>query len=246
MGILRNFEKRLEGMFERPFTRAFRSGVHPLEIARRLMREIDDGKALGIEETLVPNRYLVSLSPEDHERLSGYLGSLASELESLAITYINRQGYHLVTRPRLAFASDDRLKEGEFSILATLEEAAGARSPAGSGESAPAAEQAEGLLGALAVIGGEEAGRSYRLHGAKSSIGRSEENDLVLVDPRVSRFHAEVERTPRGYIIRDLGSTNGTRLKGRPIQERLLEEGDVLTLGDTEMRFGLVSEPRRS
>ena len=245
MGILRKFEKRLEKLFEEPFTKAFKGGVHPLEIARRLMREVDDGRVLGVSETLAPNRFQVSLSPPDYGRLEGVLDSLAAEMESLIITYANQRDYHLLTRPQVELESDASLREGEFSARASVDEPV---------RTQPATERvgedlrrarSEMRLGVLTVLKGDKAGFSHNLEGDRNSIGRAEENDIVLADLRASRFHAEIERTREGYVVRDLGSTNGTMVRGRRVQERLLEDGDILTLGETEMRFGLITDPRR-
>lgn len=245
MGLLRRFERRLESIFEGSFTRAFRSGVHPLEIARRLVREVDDGRVMGVGETLAPNYYQVNLSPVDYQRLSGYLDRLGSEMESLIITYTNEKDYHLLTRPRISFNSDSGLREGEFVVMASLDETAGAQPPTEkvSVDSSLAGEEMR--LGVLTILKGEKAGYSFNLDKQKTSIGRSDENDLVLADRRASRFHAEIERRPEGYVIRDLGSTNGTMVRGRRVQERLLEDGDTLTMGETEMRFGLITDTRR-
>jgi len=244
MGTLRRFEKRLEKIFEGPFTKAFKGGVHPLEIARRLVKEVDDGRVMGVEETLAPNHFLVRLSLQDYERLSGVADSLSAEMESLVITHTNQKGYHLITRPHLDFQSDGSLREGEFTITASLDEPAKAQpstEKVGVGQQ-PA--QMESRLGVLTVLAGEKAGISHNLEKAKTSIGRAEENDLVMADPRASRFHAEIDRAPSGYIIRDLESTNGTMVRGRRIRERLLEDGDTLAIGETEMRFGLITDPR--
>ncbi len=245
MGVLRKFEKRLEKLFEGPFTKAFKGGVHPLEIARRLMREVDDGRVLGVSETLAPNRFRVLLSQSDYDRLEGVLDSLATEMESLIITYSNQKGYHLITRPQLRFEPDNDLREGEFSVLASLDEPARVRPPAERMEEGSRLTQKESRLGVLTVIKGEQAGSSHKLEGAASRIGRAEENDIVLSDLRASRFHAEIERKPEGYVLKDLGSTNGTMVGGRRIRERLLEDGDTLTVGETEMRFGLISDANR-
>lgn len=238
MNILRRFERRLEKVFEEPFSRVFKAGVHPLEIARRLVREIEDGKALGVNETLAPNCYRVVLSPEDYQRLSGYLGRLSAELESLAMSYTNDRGYYLVSKPRMLFEADSGLKEGEFLIRASLEEAA----ERGRVEAGGAA-QAEKRLGMLTVRRGAQAGSSFLLEVPRVGIGRAEGNDIVLDDPKVSRFHAEIERVPTGYVLRDLESTNGTRVAGRRVKERLLEDGDSVAVGGTEMRFHLVEDP---
>lgn len=244
MGTLRRFEKRLEKIFEGPFTKAFRGGVHPLEIARRLVREVDDGRVMGVTETLAPNRFQVRLSTQDYERLAGVSDSLAAEMESLVITHTNQKGYHLITRPHLDFQPDGSLREGEFTIAAYLDEPSQVQPPAERVGVAQQHAHMESRLGVLTVLSGEKAGISHNLDKAKTSIGRADENDLVLADPRASRFHAEIDRAPSGYVIRDLESTNGTMVRGRKVQERLLEDGDTLTIGETEIRFGLITDPR--
>jgi len=245
MGPLRRFEKRLEKIFEGPFTKAFKGGVHPLEIARRLVREVDDGKVMGVNETLAPNRFLVRLSRGDFERLSGVADSLAVEMESLIITYTNQRGYHLITRPHLSFEPDSTLREGEFTIAASLDEPAKAQPGTEKVGVEKQHERTESRLGVLTILTGEKAGISHNLEKARNGIGRAEQNDLVMADPRASRFHAEIERAPSGYIIRDLESTNGTMVRGRKVNERLLEDGDTITIGETEMRFGLITDPRQ-
>jgi hypothetical protein len=240
MGPLRRFEKRLEKLFEGPFTKAFKGGVHPLEIARRLVREVDDGRVLGVNETMAPNCFQIYLGKEDYDRLAGFFDNLGSEMEALIITHANQKGYHLLTRPHLNFRLDEGLREGEFSIHTSLDEPAGALPSPERAGLVPQAPRQEKQLGVLSVLKGDKAGHSFNLEVAKTRIGRSEENDVVLVDPRTSRFHAEVDRAAEGYIIRDLGSTNGTTVRGRKVQERLLEDGDTLVIGETEMRFGLI------
>jgi hypothetical protein len=246
IGPLRKFEKRLERIFEEPFTKAFKSGVHPLEIARRLLREIDDAKMLGVGGILAPNHFIVRLSPRDSERLAGVAMNLAAEMESLVITHTNQRGYQLISRPRVEFQLDETLREGEFSVEATLDEAA--KAEPGNQKVRPGGKekQAESRLGVLTIVEGEKAGTSHNLDMNTTRIGRAEENELVLDDPRASRFHAEIERTPAGYIIRDLQSTNGTMVRGRRVKERLLEDGDIVVVGETQMRFGLISGPRYS
>jgi hypothetical protein len=245
MGLLRRFEGQLEKIFEGSFTKAFKSGVQPLEIARKLMRTVDDERVMGIGETLAPNFYNVSLSPVDYDRLSGYLDRLGSEMESLIITYANEKDYHLLTRPRISFMSHLELQEGEFSVMASLDETTGAQPPTERVNVDPQQLGEEVRLGVLTILKGDKAGYTFNLDREKTRIGRSEENDLVLADRRASRFHAEIDRRSEGYVIRDLGSTNGTMVRGRQIQERLLEDGDTVAMGETEMRFGLITNTRQ-
>ncbi len=244
MGVLRRFEKRLEKAFEGPFARAFKGGVHPLEVARRLAREVDDGKVLGVNETYAPNRFQVRLSPHDYMRLAGALEAMREEMESLVISYANERGYRLITRPSLDFQEDASLHEGEFAVASRLEEG-GAAQPSTERLITGPQEYREERLGVLTVLNGEKAGLSFYLEGGKTRVGRAEDNDLKLPDPRASRYHAEIERAPEGYILRDLGSTNGTMVRGRRVMERLLEDGDILEIGGTQMRFGLITDARR-
>lgn len=245
MGLLRKFEKSLEKIFEGPFSRAFKAGVHPLELARRLMREVEDGRVLGVNGTVAPNYFQIKLSPADYQRLSGYLDRLGMEMESLVIAYTNEKDYQLLTRPRMRFHSDQGLGEGEFAIHASVEQSAGRQPPTERIGLERVPRGAEIRLGVLTVLGGEKAGYSYYLEGEKTRIGRSDDNDMVIADPRASRYHAEIDRRSEGYVIRDLGSTNGTMVRGRRVQERLLEDGDSLAMGETEMRFGLITDPRK-
>ena len=243
MGPLRKFEKRLEKIFEEPFSKAFKSGVHPLEIARRILREIDDAKMLAVGSILAPNHFVVRLSQRDRERLSGVELNLAAEMESLIITHTTRRGYQLISRPRVEFRLDDTLREGEFSVEAKVDEAAKAEPPADMIDTVREKGREGERLGILTVLHGRHAGISHDLGMDRVRIGRAEENEIVLDDSRASRFHAEIRRTPAGYIIKDLESTNGTLVGGRKVKERLLEDGDMLVVGETEMRFS-VTGPR--
>ncbi|MBC7252674.1 MAG: DUF3662 and FHA domain-containing protein [Actinobacteria bacterium] len=236
MGLLKRFEQSLEKAFEEPFTRIFKGRVHPLEIGRRVLRTMDDERVLGVNETLAPNRFLVRLSPEDFRHLEGFLGTLGKEMEGLVIDYANRRDYHLASRPRLRFARDEALGVGEFRVEACFEE--GTTPGEGSAERAPdAALPTGGDRGVLRILSGDRAGTAVHIQGSRVRIGRAEENDVVLPDPRVSRFHAEIEKGPRGFVLRDLGSTNGTMIGGRRIRERLLENGDIISMGGVRMEF---------
>ncbi len=239
MAGLRKFEKRLEKIFEGPFKKLFKGGVQPLEIARRLMREADDGRMMSLNEILAPNYYQVYLSPADYERMAGYFERLAAEMEGMIIKYASEKGYHLITRPQLKFEQNDDLREGEFTVVAAVDK------PVTEGTAeAPAGHGSGEEVGTLALLSGEAAGSNYYLEGNKTSIGRSDDNDLALRDPRASRFHAEIERSDEGYILRDRASTNGTIVGGRRVRERLLEDGDIITMGETEMKFRLIERPR--
>lgn len=89
----------------------------------------------------------------------------------------------------------------------------------------------------LVVVYGEEVGRRLPMARAETVIGRSRECDIQLRNDSASRRHASVLSSPDGYMVRDLGSTNGTAVNDQPITESALVDGDELRLGRTVMRF---------
>ena len=80
-------------------------------------------------------------------------------------------------------------------------------------------------------------GVSYALAKPSVTIGRLPECDVVVDDPGASRQHARIRRTESGFVLTDLGSTNSTMVNGEPIQEHVLEHGDRITIGETELEF---------
>src|SRR4051794_18430700 len=120
MGILRSIESRIEGAFEGTFGRAFRANVEPVEIARKLAKELEDGKVVSVSQVYAPNEYTVFLNPKDRDRFSEYEASLRTELAVYLAEHARREGYVLTTRPRVLFETDERLSIGEFGIACEI------------------------------------------------------------------------------------------------------------------------------
>jgi hypothetical protein len=249
MSVLRNIEAKLEGLVQGAFSRAFRSGVQPVELARKLAREMDQHKAQSISRVYVPNQYTVWLSPQDRDEFSGYEAALTKELSDHLLEHARSEGLTLVTRPTVTFETDDRLGAGEFGIqaqlLRTSDDDSQEPEPAGFGqtmvyspgsierpleEEEPAPPRSERAL----LVGN---GRRRMLSGDRLVLGRSREADLVLDDPNVSRRHAELRREGEHWAIADLGSTNGVKVNGRRVERTELEPGDEIVLGTLELRF---------
>jgi hypothetical protein len=235
MGIVRNFEQRLEKALEGTFSRVFKVGVHPIEIAKRISRELEEGKSITSKETLAPNLYEIHLSKADYQRFADLKPVLVAELESLVLEQTQKEGYILLTRPVILFREEEDLVEGEFDVKCRISPSLPQKLPA-TGESPPGVKPIE-TPGVLTITKGPDAGLSRELQNLPFKIGRSEDNDLVINDPLVSRYHAVIEKRGHDYQIRDLKSTNGTFVGGRRIEERLLEDGDVIQMGDTALRF---------
>ena len=244
MSVLRNLESKLAGLVEGTFSRAFKSEVRPVEIARKLAREMDEHRVQSLSRTYVPNEYTVWLSPEDREQFSGYEGELREELAGYLLERARRERVALLTAPEITFKTDERLRLGEFGIQARLvrpdEDQAGPPSQAEEGhtmvyssaeriaeplrEPDPRRHQARLRIG----------GRAELLGSGGATLGRSREADIVVDDVNVSRVHAEVRPSGGSWIVRDLGSTNGVKVNGRrldPSRPQSLRDGDVIELG---------------
>src|SRR5437763_15584555 len=116
MSVLRSIESKIAGLVEGTFSRAFRSEVRPVEIARKLAREMEEHRTLSLSRTYVPNEYTVYLSPRDRERFAEYEDALVSELTGYLLEHARRERLVLMSRPLVEFETDDRLGLGEFGI----------------------------------------------------------------------------------------------------------------------------------
>src|SRR5262249_24409587 len=105
----------------------------------------------------------------------------------------------------------------------------------------PTAIQVRGF--ALEWVSGAGAGRSVKGDKRSLLLGTHESADVVLADPHASRLHARLDVEDAEYVLRDLGSTNGTRVGGTRIRDACLEDGSIIELGSTRIRFRLLDEP---
>jgi hypothetical protein len=237
------------------FSRAFSSEVQPVELARKLSKEMDAHKTAGVARVYVPNEYTVYLSKRDRAKLEGYERSLEQELSGYLLEHARRRSYDLLTRPAVEFKTDERLRLGEFGIQTRL-----VKPPAHEGEGPQQGEEghtmvysavkerdappkspgqrAEALVATRAVVSLDD--RRYVLDGPSATIGRSKQAECVLSDPNVSRRHAELQRSPSGdWTIADLGSTNGVKVNGRRVASTRLSPGDQVTVGTTTFLFDI-------
>lgn len=236
MGILSEFERRLEGAIEGLFTKAFRTGLQPVELATRILREMEANKTIGVRDVWVPNGYVFYLSQPDRERFSGTEKHLRRELEQVVREGAAERGWGLVGPPEVQFQTDAQLKQGEFRCEPLLIEGpttGGAAVHGSTGAGAGPKDRGAQLV----LIEKGKAGKAFPLAKDRVIIGRLGESDLVLSDPGVSRRHAEVRHEDGRYVIADLGSTNGTMVNEATIGERVLEEGDRITVGRTVLEF---------
>ena len=116
MSVLRAIESTIEGLFEGVFGRAFRTHVQPVELARKLAKEMDEHRSVSVSRVYVPNEYTLYLSPSDRAQFAAYEGSLVGELQEYLVEHARREGYALLTPPRVLLSSDEDLAMGEFGI----------------------------------------------------------------------------------------------------------------------------------
>jgi hypothetical protein len=227
MGVLKNFESRLERGIEGFFKAAFRSGLQPVELAKRILREMEAHKTVGVREVWVPNRYVLAISEEDRQQFENMEGALIRELENVVADGARENGYGLVARPEVVFETDEGLKRGDLVVQAELSEAPGP----------PSAEQPAVAPAGRAMLVMADGGKQYQIGGERAVIGRLSGSEVEIEDPGASRRHAEIRRQGENFVVVDLGSTNGTLVNDNPISEATLEDGDRITIGRTVLEF---------
>jgi hypothetical protein len=253
MSVLRNLEAKLTDLVEGTFGRVFRSEVRPVELARKLAREMDEHKTVSVSRTYVPNEYVVYLSTEDRARLEGVEASLIEELSAYLLEHARTERLALPSRPQIEFRTDERLALGEFGIQARLvrpSEDPDVAEPeqadhgntmiySTAGRLREPVEELQGTRPTRALLLAE--GRRHVIPPGGALVGRSRECDIVLADANVSRRHAEVLPAAAGtWTIADLGSTNGVVVNGQRIQGAAqLQRGDRIALGTAAITFEL-------
>ena len=251
----------MESLVEGVFGRAFKRQVHPVEIAKGLTKQMDENRMVSVSRIYAPNDFTIHLSKADAESIQAYQSALKDELIQYVSTHAQSKSYHLMTPPKIRFVTEDSLRFGEFGVTAKLTGGDGprekgapqdtsgqtrifrtekavdeAREPQGTAAISAEEAKKQGLAWEVAELILDD--KTYPLEGQGPwSIGRSEENDVVISNPNVSRRHAQLSRLESGFLVEDLGSTNGTLLDGAPIDRERIESGDELTFGGVTARF---------
>lgn len=218
MGLLDSFEKGLERVVNSAFAKTFRSGIQPVEIASALRREADTKAAVVSRERIItPSDYIVRLSPEDNERMQSLGRALNDELLALLTTHARTQGYSFSGRLHITIEADERVATGTVSVSSS---------------------SVSGSVSWQGVI--EVDGRRHPLASARTVIGRGSDADITISDAGSSRRHVEILWDGERGMLRDLGSTNGTKIDGQKVRESSLDDGTTFTIGRTELTFRVV------
>ncbi|MFL5779295.1 MAG: FhaA domain-containing protein [Chloroflexota bacterium] len=267
-----NIERFFERLFERPSARIFRTRLQPVQLQRRIERAMEAERLSASDRTLVPNRYVVHLHPDDLATFGDLSGTLAVQLADGALAFARAHRYTLVDRPRVDLLADAAVERADIQVDARFADplasraagggvalaAAGAGATGGNGGmpepgelgtstmvfAVPRPPEPRAILRVTTTGGGQ---RRVAVEGPMLSIGRATDNDLVLVDGRVSRHHGRIQARRGTLVYTDLRSTNGSRVNGEPVVEVVLGAGDRIEIGDTtlvlEALDGVASHP---
>ena len=251
MGILRDFEKRLEGAVEGFFARTFRSGLQPIELAKAVQRYAGNYQQVGVDGVFIPNVYRFDLSNEDYERFSGFEQSLKGELAGVVKRTAADRGWRLQGPVRIELRAGDEITVGTYELRGKVEatsDAAPARPAASSAAPAARPSGGEDLAKTSVLQRPAPTGQAALIAGGRrlpvsdnAVLGRLPECDVTLDDPSVSRRHAKISRKGTGWAITDLGSTNGVKVNGSRVTESDLADGDRLHLGTVQLVFSVGS-----
>jgi hypothetical protein len=255
MSVLRNIESKLESLFEGVFGRAFRTNVQPVELARKLVKEMDDHRTVSVSRVYVPNEYSIYLSQGDREQFASYEDNLCEELQDYLAEHARRESYVLLSSPRVKLETDADLGVGVFGIATRMVqtgrrhegEPAEQPEPGATMVYKPVQQPTEAAspvdLGVQReVVTLQWDGEQHEVSKRRVVIGRSKDCDIQLADPNVSRRHAELRQEGATYWLVDLDSTNGVEVRGKRVKRLKLEDGARFTIGSTEMRFARESQ----
>jgi hypothetical protein len=215
---LQSLEHRLERMVDGVFSRRSKGSIRPIELGRRLVREMDDRRSVDVKgRRIVPNDFTVVLSAIDHASFHEIEEALVAELAEAAREYAREEGYHFMGPVSVQLAVDNSLRSGRFNIVSQLKQAV----------SGPG-------LGSLVLPSGER----VDLGSGTVTVGRLPECTISINDSNISRNHAVIKAGPTAYVVNDLGSTNGTMVNGvKIVGEHRLRDGDIISFGSTHVRF---------
>ena len=222
MGFLENFEKTLEKKVTGLFSKTFKSGLEPVEIAAAIRQEMDSkASILARDRILVPNSYLVKLSPEDYGRLQDLGEPLLDELAKVCSEHAQSQKFQFGDLLDISLAADSSLVLGQLSVASSSKK-----------------------LNVEWVPVIQINGVSHQLVSRKTTVGRDSSSDIQIEDNGLSRKHFELLWDGSSAVLRDLGSTNGVKVNGMKIDQVVLVSGSTFSAGRTHFLFDVIARAK--
>ena len=244
MGALAALERFFERLFEGQSARLFRTKLQPIQLQRRVERAMESERTRDGDRTIVPDTYAVHLAEPDLQALRAAHPSLAADLADAALAFARSHGYTLGQRPTVGLVVDPSIEAGDIRVVGSIARSA-ERPQSAAGEEVergrPAPQdtavfvvpEVDSPKATLREIRPDGSSRSFVVDGRPMTIGRAPDNGLVLGDTRASRHHARLYGRRGALLIADLGSTNGSWVNDRRVEEMPLGEGDRIRIGDT-------------
>jgi Protein of unknown function (DUF3662)/FHA domain len=241
MRPLASLERFFERLFEGQSARLFHTKLQPIQLQRRVERAMESGRVRDGDRTIVPHRFAVHLAAADLAALREAHPTLAADLADAALEFARGHHYLLGDRPTVALVADVAVEPGDVLVAASVEpehaDDAATKAPLGR----PAAEQTAVFVtptvdapkARLREVRPDGSTRTFAVDGRPLTIGRAPDNGLVIFDGRVSRHHARLYGRRGALLLADLGSTNGSWVNDRRVEEMPLGEGDRIRVGDT-------------
>lgn len=254
MGALEQLESFLQDLLERPASLLTPRRLQPLQLASAMGRELEERSRVLADRVVAPSLYSVRISEDDFSRLAGMRSTLEHELADYVERLAAERAVSLPADPCVTIEPSDRIQPGKLIVLGEFPRMEPVMSALSRRRSAPIRrtqglnhpqsairrqKKLDGITPTLTLLGEEgEALRSFPLEGAELSIGRRSDNDISLSDLKLSRHHARIEVSGREWYLRDMESTNGTRVNGAGLTGRVkLQAGDIIEVGLQRLRF---------
>lgn len=220
MGFLDRFEKNLERVVNGAFSKTFKSELQPLEIAAAIKNQMDQhASVVSRERILVPNHFVVKLSKADFDRLRALGEHLIEELSDSAKRHAGKQKYQFPSTLKIDITVDSALLLGQLNVTSETVKVEVEWTPA------------------LDING-----QRFVLTKERTSVGRDASSDIAIADTKLSRMHFEVIWDGQNAGLRDLGSTNGTKVGGRAVTESALPADSVITAGQSQFVFRVIAK----
>ena len=238
MSAIGHFESFMENLVEGSVARLFRSPVQPSEIAKRLERAMESQQMVSVRRVIVPNDYKAHLNPQDFAAFQPIRGDMEREMSTYLAELAQERGFTMLEHPRVELVQDPDVPKRGIQVVA--ETTSSPQRTTGSEHTQiiqPAAQPAQSLARARLVLAAQSGRQTIPLESTMITVGRGLNNDIILEDTRVSRHHAQLRYRSRRFWVADVGSSNGTFVNGEAIEERALNDGDVISLGGLELTF---------
>ena len=223
MGLIENFERRLERFVNGAFSKAFKSQIQPVEISSAIKSKMDAGAAVvDRDRILAPNTFTVKLSQADYARLRSMSEHLVSEVKKQLMAHAKKQRYQLGGELSIEVEALGSLAMGQLQV-----------------EAASTIALVESVSWAPALDFG---GKRYLLAKTRTTVGRDASADIQVNDTGLSRVHFAINWDGSNAMLEDLGSTNGTKLSGRAVSNQSLPADSTIEAGRTVFVFRVVAK----